>query len=127
LDFIGPITEGSVIVWKRAVALLVGGITLAHAQGISAWYSYAEWERLPDELKQAYIAGAFDSLGSLANSEGDMKAAKHYGDCITNGHVEIDELTNNIEIFAHGRSDLPGTVQAAMVSYLIRLCGMPPK
>jgi hypothetical protein len=114
-------------VWKRAVALLVGGITLAHAQGISAWYSYAEWKRLPDELKQAYLAGAFDSLGSLANSEGDMKAAKHYGDCITNGHVEIDELTSNIEIFAHGRSDLPGTVQAAMVSYLIRLCGMPPK
>jgi hypothetical protein len=36
----------------------------AHAQ-ILNWWNYSEWDRLPQDAKTAYIAGAFDSLVDL--------------------------------------------------------------
>jgi hypothetical protein len=78
-------------------------------------------------MKMAYVGGASDSMLEFATNKQEEVASTHYSDCLQNSHMSLHQLTVNIEAFARTRPELQGQVfQAALVDYLITLCGPPP-
>jgi len=100
-------------------ALMIGR---ANAQ---VYYTYPEWERLSDQARAMYIAGAYDSLVSIASAE-TAPIARHYSKCVS-GRVPVEQLAKNVRTFVAARPDLQKKpVQVALINYLIELCGPPP-
>jgi hypothetical protein len=108
-----------------AATLVILLWTVVDAHALWVWYTYSQWERLPDEMKMAYVGGASDSYGT---TEQDQARSDHYSDCLQRSHMSLHQMTVNIEAFVRTRPGLQGQVfQAALVDYLISLCGSPPK
>jgi hypothetical protein len=56
-----------------------------------------------------------------------MATSKHYRDCIVNAKMTNAQLAENVRAFASLHPEWQGrTVQAALINYLIELCGKPP-
>ena len=95
----------------------------AHAQ---VYYSYPQWDRLNEAEQAIYIAGAYDSLVSIA-SPNTASAARHYARCAASNRLSSEQLARNVRAFVAGRPDLQkGPVQGGLVNYLVELCGAPP-
>jgi len=110
----------SVLIAGLLSALLLGQ---AHAQ---IYYSYPEWERLNESDQAIYIAGAYDSLVSIA-SPNTASAARHYSRCVANNRLSSELLARNVRAFVATRPALQkGPVQGGLVNYLVELCGAPP-
>src|SRR5262245_18110020 len=89
------------------------------------YYTYAEWDRLSDQARTMYIAGAYDSLISITSSD-TVSIARHYARCVS-GRVPIEQLAKNVRTFVAARPDLQKRpVQVGLINYLIELCGAPP-
>jgi hypothetical protein len=71
----------SVVVAGLLSALMIGR---ADAQ---VYYTYPEWERLSDQARTMYIAGAYDSLISIVSPD-TASTARHYSKCVS-GRVPI--------------------------------------
>jgi hypothetical protein len=90
----------SLVIAGLLSTLMIGG---ANAQ---VYYTYAEWERLSDQARTMYIAGA--------------------SKCVS-GRVPIEQLAKNVRTFVAARPDLQKRpVQVGLINYLIELCGAPP-
>jgi len=93
-----------------------------NAQG---YYTYAEWDRLSDQARAIYIAGAYDSLITIVSPD-TASTARHYSKCIS-GRVPVEQLAKNVRTFVAARPDLQKKpVQVGLINYLIELCGAPP-
>src|SRR6516162_3276009 len=109
----------SVVVAGLLSALMIGR---ANAQ---VYYMYPEWERLSDQARTMYIAGAYDSLVSITSPD-TASTARHYSKCVS-GRVPIEQLAKNVRTFVAARPDLQRKpVQVGLINYLIELCGAPP-
>jgi len=110
----------SVLIAGLLLAFLVGQ---AHAQ---VYYSYPQWDRLSESDQAIYIAGAYDSLVSIA-SPNTASAARHYSRCLASNRLSSEQLARNVRAFVAARPDLQkGPVQGGLVNYLVELCGAPP-
>ena len=110
----------SVMIAVLLSALLLGQ---AHAQ---VYYSYPQWDRLSESDQAVYIAGAYDSLVSIA-SPNTASAARHYSRCLASNRLSSEQLARNVRAFVASRPDLQkGPVQGGLVNYLVELCGAPP-
>ena len=110
----------SVLIAGLLLALLAGQ---AHAQ---VYYSYPQWDRLSEAEQAIYIAGADDSLVSIA-SPSSAAAARHYSRCLATNRLTSEQLARNVRAFVASRPDLQkGPVQGGLVNYLVELCGAPP-
>src|SRR5215831_180027 len=78
----------SVVVVGLLSALMIGR---ANAQ---VYYTYSEWERLSDQARTMYIAGAYDSLISIVSPD-TASTARHYSKCVS-GRVPIEQLAKNV-------------------------------
>src|SRR5262249_33049590 len=84
--------------------------------------TYPEWDRLSDQARTMYIAGAYDSLVSIASPE-TASTSRHYSKCVS-GRVPIEQLAKNVRTFVAARPDLQRKpVQVGLITYLIERCG----
>jgi hypothetical protein len=89
------------------------------------YYTYPEWDRLSDQARSMYIAGAYDSLVSISSPD-TASISRHYSKCVS-GRVPIEQLAKNVRTFVAARPDLQKKpVQVGLINYLIELCGAPP-
>jgi hypothetical protein len=100
--------------------------SLAYGQ----FFTYSEWEGLPEELRQVYLAGAFDTVVGIAEAEDPwgLKSSLHYQKCIRDNHMTLRQLSQNVIAFAATKPELQGMlVVQALLLYLQSLCGLVPK
>ena len=89
------------------------------------YYTYPEWDRLSEQARAMYIAGAYDSLVTIVSPD-TASTARHYSKCVS-GRVPVEQLAKNVRTFVAARPDLQKKpVQVALINYLIELCGPPP-
>jgi hypothetical protein len=109
-----------------AGVILLAATAIAHG---GAFFKYSQWERLPEEAREMYLAGAFDTIVGIADVEspGSLKRSYHYQDCLNKSDMNLQQLTQNVIAFARARPELQGTwTQIALGQYLNTLCGLPP-
>jgi hypothetical protein len=110
-------------VLKYAVLLLL----LAWPAGAQNQYTFAQWERLQDEHRVAFIAGYIESLATMAATQPTQTTARHHSECIIRSRLTPRQLANYLLVYGRARPELHGSsVQHAMDSYLDALCGRPP-
>lgn len=108
------------------LCLILAGFFACPAR--AGFYTYAEWAALPLNQSAAYIAGAYDSYVGFALNDDDVKRDNHFNQCVKNSRMNNGQLAQNIQAFASTRPNLQGAPpQAALVQYLIALCGAVPK
>ena len=89
------------------------------------YYNYPAWDRLSDQARAMYIAGAYDSLVSIASPD-TASTSRHYSKCVS-GRLPVEQLARNVRTFVAARPDLQNKpVQVGLINYLIELCGVPP-
>ena len=99
--------------------------SLAYGQ----FFTYSEWERLPEEKRQVYLAGAFDGVVGVAEAEDPwgLKTSLHYRKRIRGSHMTLRQLSQNVIAFAQTKPELKDTwVVQALLLYLQSLCGLVP-
>jgi hypothetical protein len=100
----------------------------ANAQTASMFfYSYSAWDRLTDVARTAYVSGVMDSMIIFAASDPDMKWSRYYSHCVKRTTITSQQLTTSLRAYVASRPELQsGTVQVALISYLVDLCGTSP-
>ena len=73
--------------------------SLAYGQ----FFTYSEWERLPEEERQAYLAGAFDTVVAVTEAEDPwgLKKSLHYRQCIRDSHMTLKDLSQKCDHICH--------------------------
>ena len=108
--------------WGLVVLAFVVWPNVAEA----VYLTYSQWEAMPPFGRDAYIAGAFDSLVEISASSND-NYQKHYNSCLVRQQMTNGQLADNVRAYAASRPELQtGGVVGAMLNYLIALCGKPP-
>jgi hypothetical protein len=106
------------------IALLVS--SGAHAN----FLPYQTWAAESEVYRRAYIAGSFEALLAFTSDEGKpprYSHALHYSRCIAAAEMTDGQLAANVLNFAKGKPELhTGSLQAALLAYLIAACGAPP-
>jgi hypothetical protein len=100
--------------------------SLAYGQ----FFTYSEWERLPEEERQVYLAGAFDTVVGVEEAEDPwgLKNSLHYRKCMRDSHMTLRQLSQNVIAFAAIKPELKDTwVARALLLYLQSLCGLVPE
>jgi len=107
------------------IAGLFSALTIGQANA-QVYYNYPDWERLNESDRATYIAGAYDSLVSIASAD-TASAARHYSKCVASRQLSNDQLAKNVRAFVATRPHLQkGPVQGGLINYLVELCGAPP-
>jgi hypothetical protein len=110
---------------RLATSLCLSVLLTVSAQ--AQFLTYAQWASETASMRAAYIAGAFDSVILIGNGEADAKTASHYSQCVLRSKMKNDQLAEGVLRFAQNRPALhAGSVQAAMLQYLVAVCGAPP-
>ena len=91
------------------------------------FYTYQEWVALNRAERETYLAGAFDSLTSFGTGADQVGISRHYETCVRNAKMDLSQLTQNVIRFVRDKPELhTGSVQLALLRYLIAACGQPP-
>ena len=95
--------------------------TPAYAQ--SVFLTYRKWEQLPVNLREIYVAGAFDTLSTVTTPE-QVNFVKHYNECVAKAKFDLHQLAENVKAYAETQPDLPDKpAPFAIMRYLISICG----
>jgi hypothetical protein len=90
----------------------------------AGFYKYSLWEAMPVGARAAYIAGAYDSFVTFAQTEEDQTMSVHYINCVRQSKMNIHQLADNVIAFAKTRPEMQAwPLQIPMASYLNALCG----
>jgi hypothetical protein len=107
------------------IAVLLSALMIGQANA-QVYYNYSQWDRLTDSARSTYIAGAYDSLISIATPD-TASASRHYSKCVVSRQLTTEQLAKNVRAFVATRPDLQkGPVQGGLINYLVELCGAPP-
>jgi hypothetical protein len=99
----------------------------ASAAEVHVYLDYAAWAKQPEDIRAAYIAGVFDSLVLITVDAETARAGKFFLGCIGNAKLDSVQLSEQLRAYARPRLELQaGTVQGALLRYLVSLCGRPP-
>ena len=66
-------------------SLVIAGLLSALMMGrvnSQVYYTYPEWDRLSDQARTMYIAGAYDTLVSIASPD-TASTSRHYSRCVS--------------------------------------------
>ena len=114
------------MLWFVGNALAGAGFLLTVA--LPNYFSYAQWAKLPDDGRAAYIAGTFDALINQYDDDAGRAVAKHYSDCVARAQLSSAQMGDNLRTYVAARPDLAaGSVQAALLRYLADVCGARPQ
>ena len=107
--------------FRLATAVVAAVFSLA---ALPNFFTYAEWLRLPDDGRSAYIAGTFDALINHYDDDARRVVAQHYSRCVARSQLSSAQLSENLKRYVNVRPELQaGTVQTAHLKYLQDLCG----
>jgi len=114
--------------WQRAKVIrrtVIGLIALSVSSAAqSNYFTYQQWLAMPEPGRVAYLAGAYDSLLTFAEDE---QVTSHYSRCLNMAQMTNFQLAANVLSFAKDRPALQtGSVQGALINYLIAACGKLP-
>ena len=108
---------------RRVIVTLLALTAPAHAQAVA--FTYNQWERLAIGLKELYVAGAVDSLSTIAVPT-QAGTAKYYNECLVKKEITAHNLAEEMKVIVQTRPDLrPKPATAALLASLIKLCGLP--
>src|SRR5262245_8007439 len=108
---------------RGSVFVFLTLMTAAHAQSVV--FTYDQWERLSIGLHEIYLAGAIDSLSTIAVPT-QAGTAKYYNDCLVKKQLTAHTIAEEMKTIVHTRPELrqkPAT--GALLASLIKLCGAP--
>ena len=118
---------GTAHMYRFAVMLLLLS-TPALSQGTRVFYTYSEWERMSDNQRSLYIAGAIDALLMYASNIEGPKLTDHLYNCLTKANLNNLQLANNVQAYTRQHPEAQGdTVQIPLIHYLRALCGPVPQ
>jgi hypothetical protein len=110
--------------WALSAALLL--LSWPSSAVVHQDFTVAQWERLRDDDRAAYIADFIDTLATMAATQPAQRAARHYSECIMRSQLTARQLADFLREYARARPELRrGSVQHAMNDYLNALCGRP--
>jgi len=97
--------------------------TAVHAQ--TSYLNYSQWEQIPKNLREMYVAGAFDAVSVVTVPQGAI-VARHYNECVAKAGLSLDQLAQNMKEYAETQPDVQRQpVPTVLMRYLISLCGLP--
>ena len=104
----------------KAMFLMVFSLVLvagtANAQ-VSVFFNYAQWDRLNENERTAYITGAFDTLVAVAADEKAQALSIHFQSCVRRAQLSGNQLGANVRTYTQARPQLQSQpVQLALVS-----------
>ena len=101
--------------------VLLLSTTLAHGQ--SVFLTYHQWEQLPVNLREIYVAGAFDTLSTVTTPE-QVNYVKHYNECVAKAALNLREVAESMKAYAEAQPDLRDKpTPFALLRYLVSICG----
>ena len=111
-------------VWVICASLMM--LDAASGQQMQ-FMNYGRWAGATPLARSYYIAGMVD--GYIMIDTGDKaKSALHYSRCIIRSGMKSDQLADGVLRFAQARPALHAQpVLAALLQYLIAVCGDPPE
>jgi len=113
--------------YRFAVTLLLLS-TPALSQGTRVFYTYSEWERMSDNQRSIYLAGAIDGLMMYASNIEGPKLTDHLFSCLMKANLNNLQLANNVQVYTRQHPEVQGgTVQMPLIHYLRALCGPVPQ
>jgi hypothetical protein len=113
--------SGILITGCLAITALMTTSVVANEHAV--FYKFADWDRMKETVKRAYVAGAIDSMLIF----GSDAASDHYQQCIQESNLSLAQITSGISALVVPRPDLQNApVELAIVVYLRELCGPPP-
>jgi hypothetical protein len=108
---------------RRSLFALLALTTTAHAQLVI--FTYDQWERLSVGLQEIYLAGAIDSLSTIAVPT-QAGTAKYYNDCLVQRQITAHIIAEDMKAIIQTRPELrPKPATGALLASLIKLCGLP--
>jgi hypothetical protein len=118
--------EGEGEMLRRTAVVLIA--LLASSAAESNYVTFQTWLTMPEPVRDAYIAGAYDSLENVGEDTEQMRRTRtHYANCLYTAKMTSIQLAANVLNFAKDKPELQtGLVQRALVNYLIAACGEPP-
>jgi hypothetical protein len=112
---------------SRSLAGALIAVCLVPGEAGANYFTYAEWRALSPSARYAYISGAFDTLTTVADGATGAKTSLHYGNCVAGARMSNGQLSDNLQKFADSQPRLQaGTVQKALIEYLLAACGPIP-
>jgi len=106
---------------RFATIVLLFLTTPAYAQ--SVFLTYSQWEQMPINLREVYVAGAFDTLSTVTTAE-QVDLVKHYNECVAKAKFDLHQLTENMKAYAETQPDLRDKpTPGALLRYLVSICG----
>jgi hypothetical protein len=101
-------------------------IALCVTSARANFISYLQWSALPEDQQSMYMAGAYDSLVTFVSTSEENQIARHRTECLAKSGMTNKQLSQNVLSYATTKPDLQGgSVQKALVRYLLELCGLP--
>jgi hypothetical protein len=111
----------------RTVFFLLLMTVSANAQ-IKTYFGYFKWDRLPDDQRMVYIAGALDSLVGFSAGDQGQRTSQHYSNCVHGAGVSAGQLSENVHAYARAHPEVQRhSMQVVLGTYLGTLCGLPPQ
>lgn len=108
--------------WIVCLSLMMPSASYGQTQ----YLNYGRWVGASAMARSYYISGMFDAY--MTTEIGDQgKAAIHYSQCIARSGMKSDQLADGVLRFAQARPDLHAKpLLAALLQYLVAVCGDPP-
>ena len=108
---------------RRVFLCLLALTTAAHAQSVV--FTYDQWERLSTGLQEIYLAGAIDSLSTIAVPT-QAATAKFYNECLAKNQITAHTIAEEMKDTVRTKPELrdkPAT--GTLLASLMKLCGLP--
>ena len=85
-------------------SLVIASALMMSQANSQVYYAYPEWDRRSEQARTMCIAGAYDTLVSIA-SQDTASTSRHYSRCVS-GRLTIEQLAKNVHTFVAARPDL---------------------
>jgi hypothetical protein len=105
--------------------IIVLFLSTVPARAQNVYLNYSQWEQMPPNLREMYVAGAFDAVSTVTVPE-RASIARFYNECVAKAGLTTGKLAENMKQYAETQPDLQKKpVPFALMRYLISLCGTP--
>ena len=81
-------------------------LAIAATASRAEYFSYSEWSQQPADFRAAYIAGMYDALISLAETDAEAKIGAHYQTCVSRAKITNSQLAERTLLFGVARTSL---------------------
>jgi hypothetical protein len=88
---------------RHILIALLDLTTSTHAQFVV--FTYDQWERLSQGLKEIYVSGAIDAVSTIAVPT-QVSTSKYYNDCLAKKEITMHDLSEEMMVVVRSRPEL---------------------